>query len=132
MKNKKMWLGMFAIVIFGLAIGGCASSPVGADYLPNNSQAVVTVVREPNVGAPGSQGAAAKWVIMIDGVEAGKVGNKGTTKVLVDNGQHSIQIVWMNIKSDTVEFTAGSNELIFGTRAVWKDISLPVLELGSR
>ena len=131
MKNTQVWLGMFAVLVFGLAIGGCASSPVGADLSPSESQAVVTVVRGPNANGPGFQGAAAKWVIMIDGVEAGRVGNKGTTRVLVDNGQHSIQIVWSSVKTGIIEFTANSNELFFDTQLVFVN-RFPTLALKAR
>ena len=123
MKKAQVWMGMFAVLVFGLAIGGCASAPVGADLSPSDSQAVVTVVR-----GSARSGAAVKWVIMIDGVEAGRVGNNGTTRILVDNGQHSIQIVWSSVSSDTIEFTAGSNELFFDAQLVyvnhWPTINL--------
>ena len=133
MKNTQVWLGMFVVLVFGLVVGGCASAPAaGIELFPSDSQAVVTVVRGPNVGAPGFQGAAANWVIFIDGVEAGRVGNLGTTRFLADNGQRSIQIFWMNVKSDIVEFTVDSNEIIFDVQAVWRGNNLPVLELRSR
>jgi len=114
MKNLKVWMGMVAVVVFGLAIGGCASSPVGADLVPSASQAVVTVTR----GSAWS-GAAVKWIILIDGVEAGRVGNNGTTRILVDNGQRSIQIAWSYVTSDTIEFRAGSNELFFDVQHLY-------------
>jgi len=113
-----MVLGM-CIVLF-LVIGGCATSPVGADLSPNGSQAVITVVRGENVGASGFQGAAAKWPILIDGVEVGKLGNKGTVKVLVENGQHTVQTMsHKTVVSEIIEFTANSNELIFDSHLVF-------------
>ena len=131
MKNKYVRLGMFAILVFGLAIGGCSSSPVGIDLTPNESQAVVTVVRGSNVGGSGLQGVLANWVIMVDGVEAGRVGNNGTTRILVDNGRHTIQIVWSYVKSDIIEFTANSNVIFFDTQQVFVN-RLPTLTLKSR
>jgi len=126
MKKSHVWLGMFAVLVFGLAIGGCASAPVGADLSPSDSQAVVTVVR-----GSARSGAAIKWVIMIDGVEAGRVGNNGTTRILVDNGQRSIQIVWSTVASDTLEFTADSNELFFGAQHVYVN-HWPAIDLKAR
>ena len=126
MKKTQVWLGMFAVLVFGLAIGGCASSPVGVDLVPSASQAVVTVAR-----GSAWQGAAVKWVIRIDGVEVGRVGNKGTTRILVDNGRRNIQIVWSTAKSDIIEFTAGSNELFFNVHTVYRN-NWPTLILKAR
>ena len=109
MKNKETWFGMlFMVLALGVVFVGCASAPVGADLTPSNSQAVVSVTRQHS-----AYGSLAKWVILIDGVEAGKVANNGKTNVLVDNGSHTIQLDWMGVKTSILEFTADSNEILF-------------------
>ena len=117
-------LGLLLIVtVIGIAVLGCASGPTGADLTPSSTQAVINVTR-----LSAAQGSLARWNIIIDGVDVGTVSNNSVTRILVDNGQRTIQIRWSNLLSDEITFTAASNEVSFTVETYYRN-NFPALRL---
>jgi len=112
MTDRRLWLGLTIATVVLLFLGGCATTPVA----PGVSQTVVAVTRYPNVKGLG------KFEIYIDGRIAQTMGRKPkeiklrsgeTVSIPVNNGVHTIYVIFGNQASESINFTASGTTLAF-------------------
>jgi hypothetical protein len=115
MAKKRLLLGLMAVTVVLLFLGGCASAPIQ----PAVSQTVIGISRHSSVSGVGIVGS---MDIYIDGRIAQTLGKKPKNITLktgemayipVNNGVHTIYVKFSTIQSETINFTASGGTLSF-------------------
>jgi archaellum component FlaF (FlaF/FlaG flagellin family) len=115
--KKRIHTTLAALITINLLLStlGCvtAASAKNAELVPDSSQAILTVVRITAGGMGTRLGDPAEYDIVVDGNKVETVAKNQRVKVLVPNGTHTLQVGRGKLNSETLNFTADSNELQF-------------------
>jgi hypothetical protein len=121
MVNKKIWLGILAMVlVFGVTVVGCTTAigvkELGDTFSAKDGESEIILLGPSKEFAENSN-----ITVTLDDEQKGIMRGDGTARFIIPNGQHTLVVTYQGtgifsgpkIKSEMYNFTTNSNKIEF-------------------